>query len=70
MVKLKNFVLARPCLIRVKEDVNILMNVRLWKNFSDLHLAFDFLPHSWNGLLLLTGETDDMTGDYLALLLR
>ena len=52
------------------EDVNILMNVRLWKNFSDLHLAFDFLPHSWNGLLLLTGETDDMTGDYLALLLR
>ena len=38
--------------------------------FSDLHLAFDFLPHSWSGLLLLTGETDDMTGDYLALLLR
>ena len=61
---------SRPCLIRVIEDVNILMNVRLWKNFSDLHLAFDFLPHSWNGLLLLTGETDDMTGDYLALLLR
>jgi len=38
--------------------------------YSDLHLAFDFLPHSWSGLLLLTGETDDMTGDYLALLLR
>ena len=37
---------------------------------SDLHLSLDFKPQSWTGLLLLTGETDDMTGDYLALLLK
>lgn len=38
--------------------------------YSDLHMSFDFKPESWTGILLLTGETDDMTGDYLALLLR
>ena len=34
------------------------------------HMLFDFKPESWTGILLLTGETDGMTGDDLALLLR
>ena len=37
--------------------------------YSDLHMSLEFKPTSWTGILLLTGETDDMTGDYLALLL-
>ena len=32
--------------------------------------SFEFKPESEDGVLLLTGETRDMTGDYLALLLR
>ena len=37
--------------------------------YSDLHLALDFKPRSLSGLLIITGQTDDMTGDYLALVL-
>ena len=37
--------------------------------YSDLHLALEFMPKQKTGLLLLTGQTEDMTGDYLALLL-
>ena len=37
--------------------------------YSDLHLALDFKPTADTGLLLITGQTDDMTGDYLALIL-
>ena len=37
--------------------------------YSDLHLALDFKPTADSGLLLITGQTDDMTGDYLALIL-
>jgi len=38
--------------------------------YSDLQLSLEFKPESPDGILLLTGETGDMTGDYLALLLR
>ena len=38
--------------------------------YSDLHMALDFKPESWNGVILITGQTDDMTGDYLALILN
>ena len=38
--------------------------------YSDLQLSFEFKPEAEDGILLLTGETRDMTGDYLALLLR
>ena len=37
--------------------------------YSDLHLALDFKPTADSGVLLITGQTDDMTGDYLALIL-
>ena len=37
--------------------------------YSDLHLALDFKPTADSGLLLITGQTDDMTGDYLALII-
>ena len=38
--------------------------------YSDLQLSFEFKPEAEDGILLLTGETRDMSGDYLALLLR
>lgn len=38
--------------------------------YSDLQLSLEFKPEAPNGIILLTGETGDMTGDYLALLLR
>ena len=38
--------------------------------YSDLHLSIDFKPITDTGILLLTGETNDMTGDYLALILK
>lgn len=38
--------------------------------YSDLQLSMEFRPSSPNGVLLLTGESADMAGDYLALLLR
>ena len=37
---------------------------------ADLQLSVDFKPESPDGIIMLTGETVDMTGDYLALLLR
>ena len=37
--------------------------------YSDLHLALDFKPKTLSGVLLITGQTDDMTGDYLALII-
>jgi hypothetical protein len=36
----------------------------------DIKLSMEFKPEAPNGILLLTGETADMTGDYLTLLLR
>ena len=38
--------------------------------YSDLHLSLDFKPESWSGVIMITGQTDDMTGDYLALILN
>ena len=38
--------------------------------YSDLQLSIEFQPTSKNGVLLLTGESADMTGDYLSLLIR
>ena len=37
--------------------------------YSDLHLALDFKPRALSGVLMITGQTDDMSGDYLALIL-
>ena len=38
--------------------------------YSDLHMALDFKPETNNGVILITGQTEDMTGDYLALILN
>ena len=38
--------------------------------YSDLHMSLDFKPESWTGVILITGQTEDMTGDYLALILN
>ena len=38
--------------------------------YQDLQLSLDFRPTAADGVLLLTGESADMTGDYLALLIR
>eukprot|EP00095_Tigriopus_kingsejongensis_P003764 snap_masked-scaffold965_size75845-processed-gene-0.0 protein:Tk03764 transcript:snap_masked-scaffold965_size75845-processed-gene-0.0-mRNA-1 annotation:"PREDICTED: pikachurin" len=38
--------------------------------YSDLQLSVEFRPVSEEGVLLLTGESADMTGDYLALIIR
>ena len=38
--------------------------------YSDLQLSMEFRPEEEDGILLLTGESADMTGDYLALLIR
>ena len=37
--------------------------------YSDLHMALDFKPETNTGVILITGQTEDMTGDYLALIL-
>ena len=38
--------------------------------YSDLQMSIEFRPTAHNGVLLLTGESADMTGDYLSLLIR
>jgi hypothetical protein len=38
--------------------------------YKRVHLHMEFRPTSDDGLLLVTGERSDMTGDYLVLLLR
>ena len=38
--------------------------------YSDLQLSLEFKPESNDGVILLTGETQEMTGDYLAIVLR
>ena len=38
--------------------------------YSDLQLSLEFRPESFDGVILLTGETQEMTGDYLAIILR
>ena len=38
--------------------------------YSDLQLSLEFRPESLDGIILLTGETQEMTGDYLAIVLR
>ncbi|OXA50862.1 Pikachurin [Folsomia candida] len=50
---------------------------RSWVAFPVLHDAYmadqislEFRPQSANGILLLTGERDDLSGDYLALFLK
>ncbi len=48
-----------------------------WVAFPVLHDAYmadqiniEFRPQSPNGIILLTGERDDLSGDYLALFLK
>ena len=38
--------------------------------YSDLQLSLEFKPETSDGVILLTGETQEMTGDYLAIILR
>ena len=38
--------------------------------YQDLQMSVEFRPTKANGVLLITGEAADMTGDYLALVLK
>ncbi|KAK0089340.1 hypothetical protein PV325_007884 [Microctonus aethiopoides] len=48
-----------------------------WLAFPALHAAYkhiqlnlEFRPEAWNGILLLTGERDDLQGDFMAIILH
>lgn len=48
-----------------------------WLAFPALHSAYkhvqlemEFRPESWNGILFLTGERDDLAGDFVAVILH
>lgn len=48
-----------------------------WLAFPALHAAYkhvqlevEFRPETWDGILLLTGERDDLQGDFMALILH
>nr|CAD7426424.1 unnamed protein product [Timema monikensis] len=38
--------------------------------YKHVQLEVEFRPETWDGVLILTGERDDMTGDFMALLLH
>lgn len=38
--------------------------------YKHVQLEMEFRPEAWDGILFLTGERDDMTGDFMALLLH
>ncbi|KAK6642357.1 hypothetical protein RUM43_003858 [Polyplax serrata] len=38
--------------------------------YKHVQLEMEFRPESWDGILFLTGERDDMTGDFMSLLLH
>jgi hypothetical protein len=38
--------------------------------YKHVQLELEFRPEAWDGILLLTGERDDMAGDFMALLLH
>lgn len=39
-------------------------------NQTLLQLQFEFKPEKLNGVILLTGERDDLTGDFIAVLIN
>ena len=52
-------------------------SARGWLAFPALRAAYkrvsirlEFRPEAWDGVLLLAGERDDLTGDYLAVVLH
>lgn len=38
--------------------------------YKHVHLEMEFRPASWHGILFLTGERDDLAGDFVAAVLR
>ncbi|KAJ9575874.1 hypothetical protein L9F63_007253, partial [Diploptera punctata] len=38
--------------------------------YKHVQLELEFRPEAWDGILFLTGERDDMAGDFMALLLH
>lgn len=40
------------------------------KNMNKIKLQFEFKPEKLNGVILLTGERDDLTGDFIAVLMN
>ena len=36
---------------------------------TDMRLALELRPEDWDGVLLLSGETDHLTGDFMAVVL-
>ncbi|XP_055626066.1 uncharacterized protein LOC129768435 isoform X2 [Toxorhynchites rutilus septentrionalis] len=65
---------------RCEEDFRVntpRFNQRSWLAFPTLRAAYkhvqlhiEFRPESFDGILLLTGERDDLTGDFMALLIH
>lgn len=43
-------------------------SITILKSFLQLHI--EFRPESYDGIILLTGERDDLTGDFMAVLIR
>lgn len=66
--------------LRCEEDARVntpRFNQRSWLAFPALRGAYkhvqlhiEFRPESFDGILLLTGERDDLTGDFMALLIH
>lgn len=46
----------------------ILYSIPILKPFLQLHI--EFRPESYDGIILLTGERDDLTGDFMAVLIH
>lgn len=38
--------------------------------YKHIQLDLEFRPEAWNGILLLTGERDDLQGDFMAVILH
>ncbi|CAD7077012.1 unnamed protein product [Hermetia illucens] len=38
--------------------------------YKHVQLRVEFRPESFDGIILLTGERDDLTGDFMALLIH
>jgi len=38
--------------------------------YKHVQLELEFRPEAWDGILFLSGERDDMAGDFMALLLH
>lgn len=47
---------------------NTIHTISILKSFLQLHI--EFRPESYDGIILLTGERDDLTGDFMAVLIH